>query len=149
MKGQKRISGSVVRVPLDGDLYGYGLVLDEPLIAFFDIRASVEQPLDDIVASPVLFKLWVMNSAITRGRWEVVGKVGVPEEMRQSPVFFKKDAMNGKLTLYHDGQETPATREQCVELECAAVWEPQHVEDRLRDHFAGRPNKWVASLAVE
>ena len=30
----------------------------------------------------------------------------------------------------------------------AAVWDPQHVEDRLRDHFAGLPNKWVQSLAL-
>ena len=27
-----------------------------------------------------------------------------------------------------------------------AVWEPAHVEDRLRDHYAGAPNKWVESL---
>lgn len=26
------------------------------------------------------------------------------------------------------------------------VWSPEHVEDRLRDHFAGRPNKWEESL---
>ena len=42
--------------------------------------------------------------------------------------------------------ERLAIAEECVGLERAAVWEPEHVEDRLRDHFAGRSNRWVESL---
>jgi len=34
-------------------------------------------------------------------------------------------------------------------LERAAVWGPSHVEDRLRDHYAGRKNKWVESLRIK
>jgi hypothetical protein len=29
------------------------------------------------------------------------------------------------------------------------VWAAEHVEDRLRDHYAGRPNQWVESLRIE
>jgi hypothetical protein len=33
--------------------------------------------------------------------------------------------------------------------ESRAVWEPEHVLDWLRDLAAGRPNKWVESLAID
>ncbi|WP_448115483.1 hypothetical protein [Mesorhizobium amorphae] len=36
-----------------------------------------------------------------------------------------------------------------IGLECAAVWDPEHVVDRLRDPADGRPNKWVERLAVD
>lgn len=45
--------------------------------------------------------------------------------------------------------ENPATPEECAVLERAAVWDPGHVEDRLRDHFAGQSNKWVESLRLK
>jgi len=35
------------------------------------------------------------------------------------------------------------SRTEADELEQAAVWSPNHIEDRLRDHFAGVPNQWV------
>jgi len=75
-------------------------------------------------------------------------------ESRTEPFFYKQDAITGRLALYHStfastNWERPASREECAGLEAAAVWEPEHVEDRLRDHFAGRPNKWVESLRID
>jgi hypothetical protein len=66
---------------------------------------------------------------------------------------FKQDALTGALSIYWeapDGSwgEERADFERCVGLERAAVWDPEHVEDRLRDHRAGVPNKWVESLAL-
>jgi hypothetical protein len=97
-----------------------------------------------------------MNHAVTRGRWQVIGSVPLSQEERSVPIrFFKQDALTGDLTIYWEGpepgevHEVPATREECMGLERAAVWEPEHVEDRLRDHFAGRPNKWLESLALK
>jgi hypothetical protein len=57
--------------------------------------------------------------------------------------------MNGRLTIYLLGDIRPAKRKECVGLECCAVWDPEHVEDRLKDHFAGIPNKWVQSMALD
>jgi hypothetical protein len=33
-------------------------------------------------------------------------------------------------------------------LDCAAVWSAFHVESRLDDHFAGRPNGWAERLSA-
>jgi hypothetical protein len=35
---------------------------------------------------------------------------------------------------------------ECTSLERAAVWDTEHIEDRLEDYFNGRENKWVESL---
>ncbi|MGO7031660.1 hypothetical protein ACCS91_05355 [Rhizobium ruizarguesonis] len=37
--------------------------------------------------------------------------------------------------------ESPLSFEEADRLECAAVWSPEHVEDRLRDHLNGISNK--------
>jgi hypothetical protein len=29
------------------------------------------------------------------------------------------------------------------------VWEPEHVEERIRDHYAGRANRWAESLRIQ
>ena len=39
------------------------------------------------------------------------------------------------------GNERAASPEECVGLERAVVWEPEHVEARLLDTFLGRTNR--------
>ena len=76
-----------------------------------------------------------------------MGHLEVPSTIDQSPPFFKKDDISGALSITYTGDdEKAATQEQVRGMECAAVWEPEHVVDRLNDQFAGRPNKWVESL---
>ena len=61
--------------------------------------------------------------------------------------FFIQDPINGEFSIYSDGGKiVPATPEEIVGLESASVWDPGHVEDRLRDYFLGVPNKWEVSL---
>ena len=56
---------------------------------------------------------------------------------------------HSELSLYIAGEVRPATREQCLGLERAAVWEPENIESRLADHYAGRPNAWADSLRLQ
>lgn len=55
-----------------------------------------------------------------------------------------------QFSIYNpnNGEIIRATKEECSGLERSAVWEPEHVEDRLIDHFENRPNKWVESLKI-
>ena len=151
MSRKKRIRrklGDVIAVPLRDGLFGYGRVLREPLIAFYNLQSSEPLPLEKIVLAPVAFVLFVMNSAIIDGDWSVLGNIPLSADLLQEPLFFKKDSITGALSTYRDstGEETPATREQCKGLECAAVWEPNHIADRLSDYFSGRRNAWVDDL---
>ena len=95
----------------------------------------------------------VMDSAYSRrSGWELRDVVPLSrEEENQTFTSFEQDALSGKLSLNWvapDGSwgEDAATPTECAGLERAAVWSASHVEDRLRDYRAGRPNTWVRPL---
>ncbi|NUM55672.1 MAG: immunity 26/phosphotriesterase HocA family protein [Candidatus Hydrogenedentes bacterium] len=143
---QKIVPGDVFEVDLKDGSYAYGRVLRN-VFGFYDLRASTCPPVEEIVAHPMIFKIWVMDYAIERRLWRIIGHVPLSQELTVTPRFFKKDPITGRLTITVDGsQEIPATYDECKELECAAVWDPEHVEDRLRDHFEGRKNVWYQYL---
>ncbi len=147
-KRVRRTVGSVVAIALGDGTYAFGRVLREPLIAFYDWKNPETDDIEAIVSKPIAFTLWVMNHAVTRGTWPVIGQVPLTPDLLTEPLFFKKDPITKKLAIYRSstGKEIPATRDECAKLECAAVWDPEHVVDRLRDHFSGRPNKWVEMM---
>lgn len=154
-KKQRVKPGQIVRVGLGDESFSLAIVLKEPLIAFFDRKfLSSEFVNYDISELPVAFTLMVMNHAVTSGRWPVVGITDIPHELRTAPKFCKQDELSGKLSIYHEVPELAPLYErdakpgECVGLETAAIWDPEHVEDRLRDYFSGATNKWVERLKV-
>lgn len=151
-KRSKRTVGDVVAVPLgQDDLSACAIVLDSPLMAFMDRRVPTNEAVavEDLLESRVLFRLWVAHQPILSSQWPVVGHVAVPAELREPPWFFNEDPISGEVTIGRTGAErvTPAPG-QLEGLERAAVWSAGHVVDRLRDHFAGRQNRWVEAMRV-
>ena len=150
----RRREGDILRIDLGDGRHSYAQVAPEPVVVFFHGTCTADLPPESVARLPVLFRLWVMNHAVTRGRWPVVGRHSLAAENAVEPFFFKQDAISGRLSLYHSSfadtnYERPASLADCQGLECAAVWEPEHVEDRLRDHFAGLPNRWAESLTID
>lgn len=151
---RRRKEGQIVKIPLFNGSYSLGIVLKEPLVSFFDKILKDEDDVVSIDNMPVAFTLMVMNDAVTSGRWVVVGNSTIPERLKAVPKFCKQDQVSGALSIYHEipdlapHYERPALPGECADLEAAAVWEAEHVEDRLRDHFSGTPNKWVEQLRV-
>lgn len=141
--------GSILEIPLSNGRTAYGRVLTNPLMAFYDIQSETPLSPTEILKSPVAFMIWVMNSAVASGRWRVVGHAPLEQALETSPWFFKQDAISRALSLYREGVERPATIEECLGLERAAVWSAEHVESRLEDHFAGQPNKWVEGMRLK
>lgn len=158
MKRQQRTEGAIIEIPLGRGRRAFGRLLYEPLVEFYDLEIRDSDPIDleRIIDAPVAFTIYVMNSAVTTGRWSKVGKVPLTDAERVTVVrFSKEDAMTGELSIYWEDplsdevHDIPASREECEELEPAAVWSAEHVEDRLRDHFDGRVNKWVESMRLK
>ena len=151
-KKARRNVGDVVTIPLGGDRVGFGLVLEEPLVAFFDScsKIGMEPAIEKIVEMPVAFRIWVMNQPLVDGSWPVIGRVPVPPRLLQPPWFFKQDPISGKVTIGRTGgEEFQPEPGQLEGLERAAVWSAAHVIERLRDHIDGRPNKWVESMKLK
>ena len=145
-KKKKRIVGDFLKIPLGDGTLSYGRVLEDPLCCFYNYKSKIVPELTFIQGQPLAFKVWVMNYAITDGDWEVIGNLPLEDELKEAPKFFKQDPINRKLSIYHMGTDKPATIDECEGLECAAVWNPEHVVDRLVDMFDGKPNKWVDSM---
>lgn len=150
----RRREGDLVKINLADGCHSYAQVAAEPLLVFFEGCQADDLSTEEVVRLPVLFRLCVANHAVTLGRWQVIGRRPLTPENRQEPYFYKQDPVTGRLALYHSSfaetnWERAADLSECAGLECAAVWEPEHVEDRLRDHYAGRSNKWVESLRID
>jgi hypothetical protein len=149
-KGQRRRVGDIVKIDQGDGFHSYARVLEEGLFAFYDSRTREDLSIDQILARAVLFIVPVMNHAVTRGRWRVMGNASLEEALKNPPPRFMQDALDPDLfRIYEKGKIRPASKEECVGLEREAAWDPTHIEDRLRDHYLGQPNKWVEALKIK
>lgn len=148
----------MVRIDLGDGRCGYGRQLTGPTVEFYDRPGDPVEPVDllDLATGPVAFRIWVMDRAFRRqGGWELLDVVPLTDAEQAEVHRYANQDPGGRITIYytnpatgHSG-ERPATFEDCQHLERAAVWSAEHVEDRLRDHFDGHPNKWVESLRLK
>jgi hypothetical protein len=136
--------GNVYSVPLDCGKYGYAQALEFPEFAFFNVATENELSAQDVVTYPVMFRIWVHKSSVSE--WNKIGKVQINSALSEQVPRFKQDAINGKLSIYINAQEKPASFNEVKGLECAAIWESSHILSRICDHLAGKENKWVKLL---
>lgn len=151
-KGQVRVRrrvGDVVKIALDEhDSIAYAVVLESADFAVFDGRQASD--IEAALQRTPMFYVSVMNRAVSTGRWTVV-KVdpGMVPELKAPPTFMQDYVHREKFQIYERGTMRPATRAECEPLERTAVWDPEHVEDRIRDAYAGRENPWLRSLQID
>lgn len=153
-KKVRRKPGQFVEIDLGDGSAAVGRVLAEPVMAFYGrrFRRGQNWDLEEIAREAIAFRIPVMNHAVTSGQWRVIGAAPLSEELKEIPEFFRQDAVTGDLFIYQEipelapTYERPADLSECLHLERAAVWEPSHVEDRLRDLFADKPNRWREDL---
>lgn len=145
MKRQQITEGAILEINIENQYYVYAQILLKGLgYAFFDFK-SENKLLDFSILhkSRVLFIVMVYNDVITQGKWQKVGKLDVREDLRVQPMKFIRDVLNpDKFRLYdpNTGVMMPATKEECKGLEVAAVYEAEHIEQRISDYYAGRIN---------
>jgi hypothetical protein len=144
---QRRSPGAVLRIPMDG-WHTYAWMLEGSDMAFLDARSVDPLSAEQAVSRPILFRVGVHKYAYSTGRWQKIGAAPLPKHLRGLAPKFLQDTITGKLEISGDGGVTrrPASLAECEHLERMASWDANHVEDRLRDHYAGVPNKWVESL---
>ena len=153
-KRARRRVGDILKIDLGGNLHAYAQVATDPIIVFFDGVHEADVPFENVSTWPVAFRLAVMTYAVKSGVWPVVGFQPLSSANAVEPTFFKQDAISGRLYLHHStfaetNWERPAQLSECQGLERAAVWDPGHVVDRLRDRHAGRPNSWAESMKID
>lgn len=149
MATRKPREGSLLRISLGDGTDAFARVLLNSQVAVYAHRVSQgDAPPPGLLGSKPLWKLTVMKSALTSGRWQVVDVRPLEPELASPVEYFMRDRLTGRFSIYRssDGYTRDSTFEECMGLEAAAAWEAEHVEDRLRDYFAGRPNAWAEQL---
>jgi hypothetical protein len=148
-----RKEGAFIEINLPNGKYSYGRILAKASFAFYNIYSDEKvTDLDRIGKSNVLFINAVYKYAITKSRWKIIGVSEIKSELQILPMEFIQDILNPThFEIYNPntGEIKPAKRADCIGLEKAAVWEPEHIEDRIIDYFEGRPNRWVESLKIK
>jgi len=141
--------GAVFRVPAGPDDFAYGVMLSHfPYVAFYDKRVVFDDH-GEASESP-MFTVVVAQAAYAKGGWgEPVRRLAV-ESLYPIPVFFWQSPVNKadcKIVepVKHRITASPA---DCAGLESEAVWGARHVESRITDAYAGRPNIFAESLRV-
>jgi len=66
-KRQLRTRGDVLRIDLSEDTHSYCRVLEEAVFGFYDRQATMQMALDEILRLSILFKIAVMDKAVTSG----------------------------------------------------------------------------------
>jgi hypothetical protein len=134
----------------DGYTY-YGRLLNFPWAAFYDYRTEESHGnLAEITAHPVLFTVAAHKDLLTDDGWEPIGKLPLDGSLRPPREQFIQDPIdpNDCQIIDDQGNMRAATPEECEGLEAAAVWEPEHIADRLTDYYSGRANLWLEDLKL-
>jgi hypothetical protein len=152
-KRQQRTVGAIVKIELGDGYHSYARILDKANYAFYNLRTNEEiSDLNYIISKQILFIIAVYDDVVTKGRWLKIGKLPIEDSLQILPYKYIQDKQKpGSFELYNSntGKSEPASKEECKGLECAAVWEANHIEERIRDHFAGRPNIWVEKMRIK
>ncbi|CAA7196835.1 Imm26 family immunity protein [Chryseobacterium potabilaquae] len=146
MKRQKITLGSILEIPIDGKYYVYAQILNNGYV-FFDYK-SKEQITDFEILNDktILFIIAIYDQIITKGEWLKVGKMDIRKELEILPMKFIQDALQPDHFEFYNpnmGEIAPATKKEIIGLERAAVWDKNHVEDRIRDYYNGVPCAWL------
>lgn len=128
---KKRIKpGDVLAIPLPTNQYGFGRMYREGCIAIYtQISLSIE---DIPQKEEYQFIVPVYRHVLTSGEWEVVDKRPFQsEEDGVPPPMCILDKISGDYSMYFKGEITKSSKEECEELEVAAVWDKNHIIDRI------------------
>lgn len=143
-------SGNVVEIELVDGSFTYGIIVKDPLLAFSCSTFAQRQEISPELFENIAFQLWVMNSAIGKNGWPIVGSIDTETMNISKPVFYRFDMLSKKFYHYVDCvNDIPSTQEGCKGLECAAVWEKGHIEDRLMALKNGVECDWEVMLRAE
>jgi hypothetical protein len=115
-------------------------------VAFFDYLGNEAPAPELLAAKKVLFRMNVASDELASGKWPIVGSMALTEALAQPGAYWNQPVGSNDVFIYRDGNFQPASREDVQGLEPLVVWFQMHAEQRLKDHFEGRPNKAIAYM---
>jgi hypothetical protein len=135
-------------IPLNGE-FGFGRMVRDGDLACYAIKSPTIPSLDEIERAPVLSVVTVHFDEFVTGRWQEIGRRPVSGAADTPVKYFREDPITGFLDIYVEGEFQPYAGEDLTRMERLSVWNAEHIESRLKNHFAGRPDPSVEALKYE
>jgi len=91
-----------------------------------------DSPVEPPIKSPFAFIVGLYDDVLKSGHWPIVGHepfASTDEEW--PPPHFIKDVISGEYSVYHKGVVRRSSESECFGLEETAVWDVDHVIDRI------------------
>jgi hypothetical protein len=151
-KRQERVPGSILAIDLGDGTFSYARMLAHSSVAFYDMRTTgLTSHIEEILYKPILFIAVPYSFAIERGRWKIIGHEPLEPNLQVLPHQLTLTPGKERFSIVdffiYDPNEGVAIRgpwkEEYESYEIQGVWEPEHLEQRIRDHYAGVENVWI------
>ena len=142
---QRVKSGDVLRIPIH-DKYYFCQVLSHNcnVIRVFDYESANQYAdIENLLDRPSLFEVSVMSNVLSSTEWAIVGTAPLGNHIMKPQIWSDNDFRGYKI--FEPDTETirEASPDECQGLEYAVAWTKKQVEDRISDHYAGRPCIWA------
>jgi hypothetical protein len=136
MKKQRIRPGDNLEICLPDGRYAYGKIFNDASIGVYDIVTSTRAV--PAMGASFMFVVGVYRDLLTSGKWPRVAHEPFPTpEDAWPPPYAVKDPISGEWSIYHRGNIHPANQSTVAHLEVAAVWDENHIVQRI---LAGASN---------
>ena len=144
MARKRVVEGAVFEIPICGDRFAYAQALSDPLVGFYEGCFSDAQSVEKVADLSFRLRLWVHRDAFKQ--WRQIGNapvaVGADDQW-----FYIQDALTKSVELYQHGTGLRRPVDAPIgDFEAAAIWDPEHIEERLADEASGRRNLNAAAM---
>lgn len=122
--------GDIFEIRLPDNRFAYGKVFRDASIGVYEKIFS--SPAEPPINSSFAFIVGLYSDILKSGMWPIVSHEPFDSvEAEWPPPACIKDVISGGYSIYHKGEIRASTAEECVGLEKAAVWDADHVIDRI------------------
>ena len=122
--------GDIFQIPLPDGRYAYGKVFRDASVGIYE--TIFDSPAELPIESSFVFIVGLYDDVLKSGTWPIIGHVPFSStEDEWPPPHLIKDVISGEYSVYHKGVIRPSTESECRGLEQAAVWDVEHVIDRI------------------
>lgn len=127
---KKNKPGNVLDIPLPNKKFAFGRLYKDSCIAIYN---HIGLSINDVPKSEdYRFTVGVYQHVLKSGEWIIADErpFETEEEMWPPPMCVI-DKLTGEYSIYHKGEIVKASKEDCEGLETTAVWDKNHIIDRI------------------
>jgi hypothetical protein len=132
--------GDFIVLPIEHDLYGFGRILSVASMGFYDLISPAIPPLEELETRRFLFVVPAEGWPIRSGRWKVIGNRPLPDALRTPIAYYLNPPGTDFVEIIEGNKIRPYAGEDLTKMERFVGLAPWSVEERIRSHFAGRPD---------